>query len=232
MKRQSTTIISVAFLLLASVSLGAATLPYDWSPSGDQGLQGWTNEKIDTDTFTDTYEFYDNGEQLGVSQETSGDDKIQDATHKTLVVQSPFFTLTGTTSIAFTLSQGLASVELVSDFDSLPENSSAPGYVGLALMRKSDGFYLLDQSKTSNGDDGESFSFSNPDITFATSGDSLTEQYALQLIDYKDDSWGHVGLISVTLTDVALIPEPSSLVLLLLLGAGLGAGSLARRLRR
>ncbi len=224
-------IFSSLVTLHASVAISfAATLSYDWTPAGDQGLLGWTNVRVDSTTYSPTtYAFFDNGGQLGSFQGTVAGipgGAAQDTSHTPIVAQSPLFTLTATSNIAFSLSQGMATSTLVADFASLPASSSAPGYVGLALMRASDGAYLLNRSKTANSGN-ESLSFSALDISTATAGDLATEQYTLQLIDYKQGNWGHVGLRTATLNDVEAVPEPASLALLLL-----GTGGLAMRRRR
>lgn len=205
--------LTLTALLASSALSGAATLSFDWTGAGDQGLLGWTNEKIDTTSLTAIYAFNDNGDQLGAYRgDYGGSLAAQDISHKTLVAQSPFFMLTASSSISFSLSEGMATTPLVTDYASLPANSSAPGFVGLAFMRVSDGAYLLSQSKAANNST-EAFSFDNATILAATIGDAADTQYALQLIDYKESNWGHVGLKTATLTDVTAVPEPSAVLL-------------------
>ena len=212
------------------------TVNYDWSPDGDQGLQGWTIVKEDTTSYTaiNPYTFADRGDRLGpphgsvlagAGEIPAGGD--QDAAHKTLVAESPVFTIGSdqgnVTQVDFRLNQGSAGGPLVADYASLPTDSTGTsGFVGLALQRVSDGAYLLSEGKDSNNS-AKDYTWDAAALAAATSSDSPTETYTLQFIDYKHGSWGHIGLQNVTLTTI-IIPEPATLAL-----AAVGLLGLRRR---
>jgi hypothetical protein len=195
-------------------SASAATLTtYDWAPTGDQGMQGWTNvlndttEISDDGVLTNPYEYKDRQTRLGAPGGLEADYE-----HSTLVVASPTFQIgaSAVQTIGFDLQSGMGSGSLVADFSSLPENSSGTGFLGMALMRVSDGAYLLSASKAANNGT-ELFEWDSSALNTAISGDLSTETYRLQLIDYDDSGWAHVQTSTVTLT---AIPEPGSYALL------------------
>ena len=200
---------------VASSASAAIITTYDWASTGDQGMQGWTNVLKDetgtstSGTLTIPYEYADRSDRFGAPGGAQADYE-----HSTLVVASPTFQIgaSAVQTIAFNLRSGIGSGSLVADFNSLPENSSAGGYLGMALMRVSDGAYLLDASKAVNGNTDESFEWDSTTLNTAISGDLSTETYRLHLIDYDDSGWGHVQTSTVTLTTP--IPEPGSYALL------------------
>ena len=209
---------------VASSASAATVTTYDWAPTGDQGMQGWTNVLSDTTgtstdgPLTNPYEYADVGSRLGAPGGVQADYE-----HSTLVVTSPTFQIgaAAVQTIAFDLQSGMGSGSLVADFSLLPVNSSGTGFLGMALMRVSDGEYLLSASKAANGGT-ELFEWDSTALNTAISGDVSTETYRLHLIDYDDSGWAHVQTSTVTLTAV---PEPSSAALL-------GLGGLALIFRR
>jgi len=211
--------IIVALSLLTALPASSAVISYDWSASGNQGLLGWTtisNSPAPNPFPTLTYELSDTGDALRSPTGTvDGVSLAQDASHATLVVQSPSFSLTSTSVIDFTLVQGAAGSTLVADQASLPTNSITNGFIGLALLENETGNFVLSATRSSNGGPGEALSFSNTQLMTL----NLSSTYALQLIDYKQGGWGHVGLASATLTNVTPIPEPTTPVLFALAGS-------------
>ena len=224
--------------LLTAATTASGTIIYDWSPGGDQGLQGWSIVQEDTTTYIaiNPYTLADRGDRLGphhgqvlqnAAEVVSTAD--QDVPHVTLVAESPAFSIGNAigdvNQIDFRLNQGSAGGPLVANFASLPASSTGPtGFVGLALHRVSDGAYLLSEGKDSNNSTID-YVWDTPTLNTATSGDAPAETYTLQLIDYKNGGWGHIGLQSATLTTV-VIPEPSTFALI-----GLGALALLWRRR-
>jgi hypothetical protein len=206
--------LGAAFGFVASSASAAIVTTYDWAPTGDQGMQGWTNVLNDTTgisddgVLTNPFEYADAGNRLGAPGGVQADYE-----HSTLVVASPTFQIgaTAVQTIGFDLQSGMGSGSLVADFSSLPENSSGTGFLGMALMRVSDGAYLLDASKAANDGAAELFEWNSTALNTAISGDLSTETYRLHLIDYDDSGWGHVQTSTVTLT---AIPEPGSYALL------------------
>lgn len=228
--KMSKTITLAALSAFAVTPLSAVNVVYDWSTSnGNQGLLGWSNLQVDTTAgnfpnpgSATSYEFYDRGLELAAP--LFG---LQDAVHDTLVAQSPSFTLSGgsyVSEIAFGLDSGANPGSLPANMSLLPTTTSTNGFVGLALIRLSDGAYLLEAGKAANGGNTESFVWDSAELATAISGDASGTTYALQLIDYKHGGWGHVGLESVTLT---VVPEPSQTALL-----GMGAAMLLIRRKR
>ena len=224
---KTTTLAALSALSIAPLS--AVNVVYDWTPRGSQGLLGWSNLQVDTTPANfpnsgsaTSYEFYDRVASLGAPF-----DGLQDSVHDTLVAESPSFTLSGgsyVSEIAFGLDSGANPGSLPANMSLLPTTTSTDGFVGLALVRLSDGAYLLEAGKSRNGGN-ESFVWDSAELATAISGDASGTAYALQLIDYKHGGWGHVGLESVTLT--VAVPEPSQTALL-----GMGAAMLLIRRKR
>ena len=198
---------------VASSASAAIVTTYDWTPAGDQGMQGWTNVLNDEtggtleEPLDNPFEYADEGARLNVPG--GGQENYE---HSTLVVASPTFQIgaTAVQNIAFDLRSGMGSGSLVADFSFLPVNSSDTGFLGMALMRVSDGAYLLDASKAANNGT-ELFEWDSTALNTAIASDPSTETYQLHLIDYDDSGWGHVQTSTVTLT---AIPEPGSYALL------------------
>ena len=220
-------------VLLVSGASSSASIVYDWRPGGNQGLQGWTNVLRDTTTFAGVpyvYEFFDRGSALG--PRTGGGNPLggnwQDTVHTTIVSQSPSFTRAEVSHIEFELDSGRSIATLPANFAALPANTigNDNGFLGVALMRVSDGAYLLQASKSGNGGTQE-FIWDAPIIAAATTGDAIAETYALQLIDYQHAGWGHVGLRYAVLT----VPEPTTTGILASLIATLGWRRKRRRMR-
>ncbi|MEI7910329.1 MAG: glycine-rich domain-containing protein [Verrucomicrobiota bacterium] len=199
----------------------SAGIVYDWSVAGDQGLQGWYNLRADTTSYTaiNPYQFQENvaageldapvGHLLQAAGQSSGPD--EDAPHKTLVAESPSFTI-GTSEgqvggISFTLDGGASGGALVSSYGYLPASSTgAAGFIGLALKRVTDGTYLLSYGLSANATTA-THTWDAAALAAATAGDPTGATYTLQFIDYKDGAWGHVGLKQVTLSLVGP-PQP------------------------
>lgn len=104
--------------------------------------------------------------------------------------------------------------------------SPSDGFKGVALRSGSDNAYLLYWRKPSNGQSNsetpwQQIVWNSAAIDAAILRDSPTETYSLDSIDNSNGDWGWVALDTVTLTNVAAVPEPGAWALILLGGGPL-----------
>jgi len=234
LSRTAAALTAVALTALPAVASAALIFNFD-----DGTLQGWTNVRTSTTPGGSTS--FGVSDPLGPSITPNprsgnymvgpdpfgadGGSQARDNPNQTLVLSSPSFYLDGSGDISAWLVGGMGSGSAPASYTSLPTNSSTSGYLGVALRRLSDGAYLLAGNRTSN------FAGSWQQVTFSaaslTSYVSPTQTYALDLIDYRDGSWGWVGLDDVTIAGTA-VPLPNSVALL---AAGALAMAAIRRRR-
>ncbi len=197
--------------LLTMISLFACSVAsveavtYDWAQPKDNSLQGWVNVLSDTTGITSSpgnaalsnpYEYTKIGTKLSAPEGLEADYR-----HNSLVVQSPPFQIgaSAVSRITFDLQSGAGSGKLVSNFAAMPARSTAEGFLGMALMRCSDGAYLIFAHKSANSGT-ETFTWDAAALKAAVGTDLPSATYVLHLIDYKDSGWGHVETSKVELT--------------------------------
>jgi hypothetical protein len=225
--------VGAAIAMVTVVSqLGAATITYNFD---DGTTQGWTNVLASPSDPPTQFEAT-NRSDSGAPAAQSGSYRIlpvvtsfgspfdQDSSHNTLVFRSPVFQLDTSGSISLYLIVGMGTLATPgADFASLPATSASSGFLGVGLRRVSDGAYVLSERRSSNSaTTWEQRDFTNTEITTAgLVGVPLT----LDFIDYREGSFGWVGLDTVTINGV---PEPNA-ALLLMIGI---AGTLRYRRRK
>jgi hypothetical protein len=129
-----------------------------------------------------------------------------------LVFRSPEFVLSSSGSINFYLGIGTGgAISPGPDFSSLPVNSNNIGFLGLAVRRVSDDAYVLFARRANNNASWEEFNF---DTATLGANSLLGETLTLDLIDQHNGGFGWVALDTVTIGDVAVVPEPSTFTLL------------------
>ena len=138
--------------LLTAATTASGTIIYDWSPGGDQGLQGWSIVQEDTTTYIaiNPYTLADRGDRLGphhgqvlqnAAEVVSTAD--QDVPHVTLVAESPAFSIGNAigdvNQIDFRLNQGSAGGPLVAQtgrFGAILVMLLAGGYAAFRHQRR------------------------------------------------------------------------------------------------
>ena len=151
----------------------------------------------------------------------------QDSQHANLIMRSPAFFLTGTSSIDFQIAGGTGTdATYTNSSDVVDGNSSNGGQQKFYLRRVSDDTYLLNARRSGTANSYESFTWDSTAIATAISGDAASETYTVEWVDTYHGGWGFAMIDDVVLNDVTPVPEPSSLALL-----SLGGLLIARRRR-
>ncbi|WP_145247414.1 hypothetical protein [Aeoliella mucimassa] len=126
----------------------------------------------------------------------------RDNAHDTLVVTSPQFGISGSSSISLQLLGGVGGDDgIPANLGSLQSSATESGFMGVALRRTSDNAYLLTGSRVSNGQSNNSgwqgVNWDAAAIAAATSGDSPNETYVIDLVDTFVGGWGWITMDSV-----------------------------------
>lgn len=194
---------------LRSLSTGFSFQEYNFD---DGTTQGWKNTMTSTQGVAEYVVTSDNqGDRIYAK---SGSYTAQpspfgsrDGTHETVVFSSPEFRLPLSDQYSFmqfSLLGGTGGAATApADYASLPANSSASGFMGVALRRVSDGAYLLSarRSSSAQGSSWQTFTWDWSDLMDATTGDDEQTKYRLDLIDGYSGGWGWVVLDSVLLPE-------------------------------
>ncbi len=214
--------------------------------AGDDGatIQGWTDVFARAPSFPSFTTWANNGTAGGRGtggfarwpEHTSGS---QDSNHPNHIMRSPEFSLTATSSIDFQLGggQGTASTYTKSSDINGAVNSNNQGQQKFYLRRESDDTYLLDQRRTGNGNNWESFNWDSATIGAATLGDAANETYTVEWVDTYGGGWGFGMVDDVVLTNIAdpasaVVPEPASIAIWSILGICLAGYGYRRRRQR
>ncbi|QDU56711.1 PEP-CTERM sorting domain-containing protein [Aeoliella mucimassa] len=219
-------------IAVTSISVDAATISFNFD---DGTLQGWTNN-VPVGTLGEDYVAWDTvaDTNSGRTVAYSSDYMLLEAEYGTRdagdtaikVVSSPVIDTDMPFSVSAWTLGGTGAIETPSwtDNSSLPTAASGSDFMGIALRRVSDGHYLLFDRRSGSGQSNHSLNWlelgwDESVVASAIALDSPDETYQIDLIDAYSGGWGWIGVDEVTIN---VVPEPSSIALVvLMIGLGL-----------
>lgn len=207
-------VVSIAFAWFTVGVVQANSISYDF----DSGLQGWTNVNVASEgpsSFIST-----SGSLLGLSTlgiSVKADNPHRDTAHNSgLLIRSEEFSFDALNDIeiSFQLSGGGDGLAPATDTDAvLTSPSTSDGFVGLLLRNVQSGEYILVGSRDGSASSLQTIIWDTATLAGVV---NVNDSYTLDLVDTDDGPWGWVALDNVSLTGVAIVPEPATTGLLVL----------------
>ena len=221
---------------LGPVAQAATPIDFSFTPGN---VHGWTRTEIPSGTSGDFSFFAVNntfgnritwndpaGGAGGLVVTNAANADARGSLHKTAVLTSPSFTLSGTnpaagfpgttfSNISFKLLAGKGNPTSPASLSSLPADSVDNGagavnaYLGVGLRRESDGTYLLWGRRTSDAQNNnwQTVTLDQAALATATAADAPGTLYRLDVVDAAHGNWGWMAMDSLSVVSESEITQ-------------------------